>query len=35
MKPQTFADALFATFLGLMATVALIHWALTNNVVNA
>ncbi len=35
MKPQTFCDALFATFLGLMGALALIHWALTANVVNA
>lgn len=33
MKPQTFADALFAGFLGLMGMMALIHWALTSNVV--
>lgn len=33
MKPQTIADAIFATALGVLATMALVHWLISCNVV--
>lgn len=35
MKPQTIADAIFATVLGLLACAALLHWLISCNVVTA
>ncbi len=35
MKTQAIADAIFATVLGAIGCAALVHWALTCNVVGA
>jgi hypothetical protein len=35
MKPQTIADAIFAVAIGVLACAAVLHWALTCNVVGA
>jgi hypothetical protein len=35
MKPNRIADAIFATALGVLGCAAVLHWALTCNVVGA
>ena len=35
MKPQTIANVLAATLLGIFAALLLVHWVLTSNVVTA